>query len=419
MDEEDFLTTFDYFNSDINLLTIRILLEGFYRGQTIFTLDEFINGNLWKVDEITDEIRDTNDFGSVEDMVLQQVQQILRDLKIGELKQVSVISLGELLEEVIRRAVKTEEYDEELVMYYAAVADEVSKLKKLSDDRVEKEMASGKKYQNITKNRAVFEPYKYFKTIQFISDISAPFIEFEIEFNKKGIKKIHQEIDDLLNGFSENDFKNNLPAYRYSRAYFTKQLEAFYNYVVKLPEIKGSINLPFSILEEKDFEAIKILSHLEKQEIAKVTNWNDTELWKLNFHKTPVTLSMILGTNPADKLPEKSSRNEKLKFSLIFDKETDTLIFLQNEKEIPVKLQGQVQKEVAREIFKNPENIYSKWSLYDISEALGSSDIDTRGVKNAIYNLNKKARLQIPEIKKLFIYDQHSAILNEDYIKKN
>lgn len=72
--------SFDYFNTDVYLLTLNILLEGFYRGQGVFTLDQFLKGNYWKIEEISDEIRDTNDFGSVEDMVLHQVVSIVEGL---------------------------------------------------------------------------------------------------------------------------------------------------------------------------------------------------------------------------------------------------------------------------------------------------------------------------------------------------
>ncbi len=74
---------FDYFNTDVYLLTLHILLEGFYRGQGVFTLDQFLKGSYWKIEEISDEIRDTNDFGSVEDMVLHQVFSIVEGLNLS------------------------------------------------------------------------------------------------------------------------------------------------------------------------------------------------------------------------------------------------------------------------------------------------------------------------------------------------
>ena len=76
-DEDEYkLTPFDYFNSDINLLTLHILLEGFYRGQSHFTLEQFLKGDYWKIEEMTEEIRDTQDYGSAEDLVLHQIIQI-------------------------------------------------------------------------------------------------------------------------------------------------------------------------------------------------------------------------------------------------------------------------------------------------------------------------------------------------------
>ena len=79
---------FDYYNSDLKQLILHILLEGYFRGQALFTLDQFLKGNYWKMEEISEAIRDTNDYGSVEDMVLNQVIEILGVLKIGKIKKI-------------------------------------------------------------------------------------------------------------------------------------------------------------------------------------------------------------------------------------------------------------------------------------------------------------------------------------------
>jgi hypothetical protein len=102
MEEE--INTFDYFNTDIKLLALHVILEGFYRGQNVFTLDQFLKGDYWKIDEISEEIRDTNDYGSVEDLVLQQVIQMVKDLKVGIITRVSIKDLHSLTEKVIRQA---------------------------------------------------------------------------------------------------------------------------------------------------------------------------------------------------------------------------------------------------------------------------------------------------------------------------
>jgi hypothetical protein len=54
-DDEDKLKPFDYFNSDINLLTMHVLLEGFYRGENVFTLEQFLKAEYWKIEEITED----------------------------------------------------------------------------------------------------------------------------------------------------------------------------------------------------------------------------------------------------------------------------------------------------------------------------------------------------------------------------
>ncbi len=139
MDEDEKVDTFDYFNSDIKLLVLHILLEGFYRGQNTFTLDQFLKGNYWKIEEINDEITDTNDYGSIEDLVYQQVIRMVNDLKLGKIKRISVNNLSGLTEEIIRQAVNEKSATENEVMMYSALIDEVYDLKKIKDAEIEKE----------------------------------------------------------------------------------------------------------------------------------------------------------------------------------------------------------------------------------------------------------------------------------------
>ncbi|MFM7088071.1 MAG: hypothetical protein ACKOW9_00855 [Candidatus Paceibacterota bacterium] len=131
MDEEEDeykLKPFDCFNNDMNLLVINILLEGFYRGKNIFTLDQFLKGNYWKMEEITTEITDTKDYGSVEIYVLHQIIQIIRDLNLGKVTRISVTDLYELTENVVREALNKKEYTEDDVMHYSGTLMEISSL---------------------------------------------------------------------------------------------------------------------------------------------------------------------------------------------------------------------------------------------------------------------------------------------------
>ena len=91
----------------------------------------------------------------------------------------------------------------------------------------------------------------------------------------------------------------------------------------------------------------------------------------------------------------------------------------QEGKEYKVNIQGQVQKEVLRVIFRNPKDTYSEWSLYEISETLIGDDVNEVAVKNAIYQFNRKIKLKIPIIGNLFDLTKHSSKLNLKYVNKN
>ena len=194
-------------------------------------------------------------------------------------------------------------------------------------------------------------------------------------------------------------------------------MENFHDYIKKLPIVDGCINIPFSALEEQGFEVVKILSFLEREKRVKVRNWNDVDMWNVKFHTTPITLTSLFGQETSD---EKQEADAKLKLSLSFSKQTGIMTLKdQDEREYKIRVQGQVQKEVLRVIFQNPKNTFTEWSLYDISEILGQEDVNETAVKNAIYQFNRKVKLEIPEVKNLFELTKHSAQLNPKYVSKN
>src|SRR3989344_4012698 len=255
------------------------------------------------------------------------------------------------------------------------------------------------------------------KHIGYLSSLAPSRIEIELTFIDYVAKEIHQEIEDYIISFSMDSFLEKVPTYRPKRYYFSKQLENFFGYISKLPVIDGVINIPFSALNEQGFEVVKILSYLETERRAKVSNWLDTEFWNVKFHITPITLASLLGQ---ENKPHNKVTDQKLKLNLSFSPKTGTMqIKDQDGKEYKIKVQGQVQKEVIRVIFLNPENIYEEWSLYDISELLGGSDdVNETAVKNAIYQFNRKVKLEIPQVENLFNLTKHSAQLNPKYVSK-
>ncbi len=119
-----------------------------------------------------------------------------------------------------------------------------------------------------------------------------------------------------------------------------------------------------------------------------------------------------------EKMIEGIPSDKEIKLNLSFNPHGFMDLKDQDSNEYKIRVQGQVQKEVLREIFRNPQQVYSEWSLYDISNALGSQDVDKKAVKNAIYQFNKKVKLKIPEIDNLFELTEHTARLNPKYIKR-
>ena len=111
---------------------------------------------------------------------------------------------------------------------------------------------------------------------------------------------------------------------------------------------------------------------------------------------------------------------KEIKLNLSFSLQTGSMNLIDKSGlEYKISVQGQVQKEVLRVIFQNPENSYSEWSLYDISELLGGADVNETAVKNAIYQFNRKVKLTIPSIENLFILTKHSTQLNPKYVAIN
>ena len=388
------------------------MLESFYRGHNTFSLDQFLKGDLWKIDEIAEEIKDTNDYGSVEDLVLQQVIQMIKDLHIGKIVRISVKDLSSLSEKIIREAVEEKNGTENEVMMYSAYIDEVYKLKALKDaQRVDMKDFHTEKW-----NRIDFTEDNFHRHIQYLSEIGSSFIEFEVEFGKNGPIEANEAIDDYIDNFCEDQFIEKKPLYRQKSIYFSKQIENFVEYIKRFPLIDGSMNIPFSSLFEQGFEVVKVLSYLEKQKRLKVRNWNDTELWNVKFHKLPITVASLFGQEDT-KDTEKTDNGKEIKLNLSFSLQTGTMILTNTDgKEYKIKVQGQVQKEVLRVIFQHPKNTYTEWSLYDISETLGGNDVDEKAVKNAIYQFNKKVKLTIPQVENLFELTKHSAQLNPKYV---
>lgn len=408
-----------YFNSDKNLLILQILLEGFERRQSVFTLDEFVKGSYWKIGEIQSEILDTNDFGSIEDFVIQQVLQVVEELNIGKTISMHVTGLYNLSEVIARAAVTSKDADENNIGFFAAAITELSDLRKMQEAQFIQARETGQKYNPGDFDRVELPDSSFGKYIDTIAQLAPSHIEMEIgsgDAHTKEKATVREVIKEYLHDFSKDKYLDEKPTYLEKRLYFSKQIENFHNYIKNFPIIDHAINIPFSSLRENGFEIVKMLSYLEENHRAKVRNWNDAELWNVRFEVTPITLASLLGQEDAS--GHKTVSGE-IKLNLSFAHQTGTMLLGdQDGGQHKITVQGQVQKEVLRVIFGNSERTYSEWSLYDISEILGGEDVDETAVKNAIYQFNRKVKLTLPQIGNLFELTKHSARLNPKYINR-
>jgi hypothetical protein len=110
-------------------------------------------------------------------------------------------------------------------------------------------------------------------------------ISFELIYNKKNINTANRLINKMINNFINDEYYKNYHFQKRER--FLTQMENFYKFINNSP-IKQHIKIiPLSTLNETKFEIIKILKYLEIKKIITIDSWNETECWKITFHKDP------------------------------------------------------------------------------------------------------------------------------------
>ena len=403
--EED---SFDYFNSDLRLLILNILIQGKASGKTVFTLDQFLKGNYWDIKEISEEIRDTNDFGSVEDLVLHQVFYILDTLNLGKIRRVSITNISELTEAVVRDAVESEDKSEDSVQYHASVIDAVYDLKSLKEKELEESVKEGK-YDRETRHRIDFPDDRSLKGLEYITAVSAPFIEIEISFIEEAIQEVQGKLMKYIRYFALDEYLETPPLYLKERFPFYTQLQNFYEYINKLAIVDKGINLPFTSLNETGFEVVKILTYLYYNERA-VTNWiYKGPSLRVDFLFLPVTLQNLM-----EGLKDQLDGTDKiLKTELRFDEVASRLYV--GGQGIRVKKGGE-QYNLLKVVFENAEELSKEWFFSEIVEKCDIAKekitkADEKKYYNAAYQINLKIKGE-----PLFITHLRSMVVNPQYI---
>lgn len=397
--------TFSYFNTDVNLLVLHILLEGFYREQTTFTLDQFFKGDYWKIDEINDEIKDTNDYGSPEELVVNQILRIISDFELGTVKRISIGGLHDLTEWVVRQAVQAKSDSEDDVYYYTDAIEQIYALRQIKDAQNLKEKEEGKPYSHITHDRLDFTAGEFGKHLNGITKLCVPHIELEIVFNKEQIKKVGEAIKGYVMDFSKDGYLRMSSPYKPERLYFSRQLENFYNFIKDMPIMDGAIDIPFFALTEEGFEVIKVLSFLAIQKKIDIRHWDDRKAWNVKFHVIPITRQGLISD-------QTKVNPDNLKANLSFD-EAKSIIQI-GDKTVKIGRTTD-QYHLLRIIF---EDIAAEWFYSEIAEKYDDeAKLGDKKFYNAAYQVKQKI-IRDTGLQDVLITTNQSVRINPKYLNK-
>lgn len=398
-----------YFNSDYLLLMLLILLEKYHTGErdgfgvsSEFTLNDFVKGNPLNLEEITDEIDDTNDYSSPNNYILNHLIRIEGDLNIIKLRQIGAFKLGVMLEKVVECAIKNDKMFPTEAGYYCAVIDEIMKLQIIEKERNEN-LFKNKEYSMEKLREPIFFNDNYSKHITLLIDIVPEYIYLRATFIDTEVEAIEKKMRSFLNDFANDLLKDYQADYALtSRLYFAKQIENFYIYLNTLPLIGNTINIPFSVLENKDFEAVKILKFLELNKKIRINKWDDEAFWKVDFLNTPITIESLISNS-------KTTKQSKAKIGSKF--KDGTLYFQDKQFNFDRK---QIQKDLLNTLFKKPKY---NWSNDEIWEDWGEQDFQKKTLKfyTASDEINKMIALETG-IRDFLIKGTKQTRINPKYV---
>jgi len=396
------------FNNDYSLLIVLILLEKYQTKErddfgvcNIFQLHEFIKNDYSKLKEITNELEDTNDYSGINDLILNKIINIGDELNLFKLRDVGVFNFIEMQSKVLEKAIKNDDDFPCEVDYYSSVIDEIFELKKLNEKRIEK-LINNNKFNRDEIYAPLYLDKYYNKKISLLIDIVPEDIVFRITYLDEGTKIVEKEVKIFINKFSKDLYKDYAPDYSdINRLYFSKQIENFYTFINDLPLIKNTINIPFSTLENKGFEIVKILKHLEINKKIKINKWNDENFWKIDFTNLPITIDSLI----KDKDEEQDIKIEKTTFR------SGTLFFQNKQLNFDKK---PIQKDLLNTLFKKPKY---KWTNDEIWEDWGENDLKGKTLKfyTASDEINKTIALDTG-IRDFLIKSTKQIQINQKYI---
>jgi len=416
-ENEQLYKPFDFINKDLDLLFILILIEGYRSGKNEFNFGDFFKGNYWDIDDVKDEIMDTNDYYDVADMVLEQLVFILEDLRMGNVKEVGIDNIDFAIRDLLVEVAKIgKENAEDEAPHYEPSFEQLYFLadqkKKFQEAVLEKnpELIKSKDWIEMRMDKSLFytRDEGYFRKLQPLIIQLPSHIILRILFDERKVEEVEKEIKKYFQDFSKDKLSEDLRRYQEKRLYFAQQIENFYRYISRLNLIGDVINIPFSILQEKSFEPVKILCLLQVNGIIQM-RWSDEGSWKVQFLQTPITPETLLGKK---KTIQTEQEDVRLKSGLNYNEATSMLQIGQYE----IKVNGPDQKDFLKIIFKDKKQLNKEWFFSEICEIFDREmDNNDKKFYNASYQINLKVAQKTP-IKDFLITTKHSVRVNPKYL---
>ncbi len=431
-DYEPFSGIQELFENDKYLLFLLTFLEAYKDDRDHIRLSELTKNIDWSHEDFHDNLPD-EDFYTYQERAFSQAEMFYEYSRLGFFTAVGIEDYEETINKILlhfAREIKEEELNRDTASYFQNIITNLiyfaDKRKNMLEKDNERKIKKGLSKENLDeffkelrrKDIFISKENRYFNKLHELMGVIPEDVTILIDKNKKGFDKLEKELKKYLDEFINNNhhLNNN---HNEAREHVFTQINLFIRYINTLNPVNGYVNIPFSVLKEKKFEAIKLIKYLELQGQVKV-KWSDEKSLKLKFAKNMIDENLFFENENKIETPNNNPKINKIKFNLSFLPTTGILeIANRDGAKYKIIIQGQVQKEVIRTIFKTPENTYSEWSLYEISEELGGVDMNERAINNALYQLNRKVQLAIPEIKNLFELNKHSATINTEYVIKN
>ena len=333
LEREHTLKALDTINQDVILLFLLIIIEGSKTGKTTFRITDFFKGNLWDIPVVKYEMTDTNDHIDASGFVLNKVLSIFDDLGIGKIVSIGLDDIDTTIRDVLIVASKS---NLQQGTYFTEIMKQVCRFDYLRDEAIKAEKNPRLRNKLIDNHGVVLYREKGIFDLGSISNVifHAPSrVSITVTHEAEMITFIEDSIKRFLELFVADECLERLAPYQEKRLHFTQQLENFHQYVSKLAFIGDTVNIPFSILSEQDFEAVKILRYLETIRSINI-RWADESSWRVQFAKIPITPNSLLGqeacvTHPIGTNLETKGSSESVTTNLQPDaaNQTDAILF--------------------------------------------------------------------------------------------